>query len=148
MRIYLDTCCYNRPYDNQGYMTIAMEAKAIHFIQDEIKSGKLEMVSSYILRYENENSPFLLKKFYIEEFLQKNSSIYVSEANEDEIHRIAEDIMLTGIKKHDAYHIACALFAKCDYFLTTDKRILKYVSDSLIITNPLKFVEVYGGKEK
>ena len=38
MRIYLDNCCYNRPYDNQTQIRISLETQAkldIHnFIRD------------------------------------------------------------------------------------------------------------------
>ncbi len=37
IRIYLDMCCYNRPYDDQSQMRIAMEAQAKIYIQDMIK---------------------------------------------------------------------------------------------------------------
>ena len=27
MRVYLDMCCYNRPYDDQSQLKVAMEAE-------------------------------------------------------------------------------------------------------------------------
>ncbi|MBR1553265.1 MAG: hypothetical protein IJ631_04550 [Schwartzia sp.] len=123
-----------------------MEAKAVKLIQSKIKNGDIELVSSYVLEYENENNPFLMKRLYIENFIEDYSSIYVSESKEKEIKTIAKGIIDTGVKKHDAYHIACALIAECDYFLTTDKRVLKYKNDRLLLLNPMEFVESYGGK--
>ena len=29
MLIYLDNCCYNRPYDDQSYMRINLETQAV-----------------------------------------------------------------------------------------------------------------------
>lgn len=29
MRIYLDNCCYNRPYDDQSYLNVSLETQAI-----------------------------------------------------------------------------------------------------------------------
>ncbi len=40
MRIYLDNCCYNRPYDSQESFKISMETRAKLYVQDEIISGK------------------------------------------------------------------------------------------------------------
>lgn len=37
----------------------------------------------------------------------------------------AESLADKGFKAHDALHIACAVFSDCEYFLTTDKRVLK-----------------------
>lgn len=34
MRIYLDNCSYNRPYDNQSQMKIYLETQAKLHIQD------------------------------------------------------------------------------------------------------------------
>lgn len=35
MLIYLDNCCYNRPYDNQSYVSIFIESQAKLFIQEQ-----------------------------------------------------------------------------------------------------------------
>ena len=49
--------------------------------------------------------------------------------------------MQTGVKTNDAYHVACAIFAACDYFLTTDDRLLKYSTPKIQLLNPLDFVK-------
>lgn len=59
LRIYLDNCCYNRPYDDQLQIRISLEAQAKIFIQNAIKLGKIELATSYILVYENNKNPFL-----------------------------------------------------------------------------------------
>jgi len=35
-RVYLDNCCFNRPYDNQSYLKIELETKAKLKIQEMI----------------------------------------------------------------------------------------------------------------
>ena len=55
MRVYLDNCCYNRPYDDQSQLTISLETQAKLQIQKMIKNDELELVSSYMLRKENEH---------------------------------------------------------------------------------------------
>ncbi len=54
--------------------------------------------------------------------------------------------MYTGVKHADACHVACAIIANCDYFLTTDKRLLKYKSSEIEILNPIDFIKVLGDK--
>ena len=49
MRIYLDNCCFNRPFDDQKQLRIRIEAEAKLNIQENIRAGKLELVWSYIL---------------------------------------------------------------------------------------------------
>lgn len=36
MKIYLDNCCYNRPYDDQSQLRIHQEAEAKLYVQDMI----------------------------------------------------------------------------------------------------------------
>ena len=49
-------------------------------------------------------------------------------------------VMETGVKPMDAYHVACAIHAGCDYLVTTDKRLLKYGDESIKLVNPVDFV--------
>ena len=58
MRVYLDNCCYNRPYDDQTSTTISLETQAKLKIQELIKNQKIELVTSYMLAYENNANPF------------------------------------------------------------------------------------------
>lgn len=53
MRIYLDNCSYNRPYDDQSQMRIYLETQAKLHIQNMIKQNKLKLVTSYVIDYEN-----------------------------------------------------------------------------------------------
>ena len=52
-RLYLDNCCFNRPYDNQEQLKIYLETQAKLAIQEQIITGKYELIWSYILEYEN-----------------------------------------------------------------------------------------------
>lgn len=77
MRIYLDNCCYNRPYDDQTQLRISLESQAKLHIQDMIKDGKLELVASYVLTYENSRNRFVVKRTAISRFLEDNASFYI-----------------------------------------------------------------------
>jgi len=43
-RIYLDNCCYNRPYDNQSLKAISLEAEAKLYVQVK-KASRLKEIS-------------------------------------------------------------------------------------------------------
>ncbi|MFA5906222.1 MAG: hypothetical protein WC836_19995, partial [Desulfobacula sp.] len=58
MRIYLDNCCFNRPFDDQSKIRIMLEAEAKLKIQGDILEKKFELVWSYILEAENMANPF------------------------------------------------------------------------------------------
>jgi predicted nucleic acid-binding protein len=141
MRIYLDNCCFNRPYDDQSSITISLETQAKLYIQNLIHQGKIEMVTSYMLMYENGQNPYEMRQKAITEFIEKNTTVYVSEAKQEAIVQKAQEIMQTGVKYKDACHVSCAIFAECDYFLTTDNRLLKYKTDEIKMMNPLNFIK-------
>ena len=48
MKIYLDNCCFNRPFDDQSQLRILLEAEAKLRIQENIRSGTFELVWSYV----------------------------------------------------------------------------------------------------
>ena len=48
--------------------------------------------------------------------------------------------METGIKEKDAYHVACAIKAECNYFVTTDDRLLKFQSEKIKLVTPGEFI--------
>ena len=142
MKIYLDNCCYNRPYDDQSQLKISLETQAKLYIQDGIKDGVYELVTSFILRYENSANPYNIRKSSIESFIDLYSSIYVSSDDIDRIKELSKDIINTGVKAKDALHVACAIYSECDYFISTDRRLLKYKSDRVRIVDPLEFIRL------
>lgn len=144
IKVYLDTCCYNRPYDDQTQLRINLEAQAKLFIQKQIVDGKLELIYSFISVYENSQNPYSIRKNAISDFFS-NASIYINEDNVNVIKQRASEIMKTGIKTKDALHISCAVEGKADYFLTTDIRLLKYSSDEVKIINPIDLITILEG---
>lgn len=140
VKVYLDNCCYNRPYDDQSYIRISLETQAKLFVQEEIKNEKLLLATSYILLYEISKNPHSATKQAIINFVNNYSEVYVTSKNKTEIEKLADEIQLTGVKNMDALHVACAIFANADYFLTTDDRLLKYTTNKIKIMNPVTFV--------
>ena len=143
-KVYLDNCCFNRPYDDQTQLRIELETKSKLNIQQQIVEKKLLLVSSVILEFENNDNPYFIRKIAVMNFL-KNAREYVDES--EEMFNLAREINQKGIKIKDASHLACAIIAKCDYFLTTDDRLLKYKDDRIRIINPIDFILIKGGNE-
>jgi predicted nucleic acid-binding protein len=136
-RIYLDNCCFNRPYDDQTQLKIYLETQAKLYAQSLVCEKKIELVWSFILAFENSQNIFIAKKNAISQW-ENLSSSFVEKS--EEIRKIAKEIMTTGIKAADAAHVACAIAANCDYFITVDKRLLKYQDQRIIICNPIEFI--------
>lgn len=140
MKIYLDNCSFNRPFDDQSQIRIKLESEAKLKIQEEIRSGTYKLIWSYMLDYENDKNPFQerkeqigkWKKYAIEDIVEDDSIIEAAVA-----------ISQKGMKKIDSLHIACAIKAGADYFLTTDDGILKKATliEGIKITDPIGFIK-------
>ena len=140
MKIYLDNCCYNRPFDDQKQIKIQLETIAKLHIQNKIKIGVYDLVWSYVLDYENKNNPYDDKKFQISDW-RFIATENISEENE-EIILTAERLQAEkNFKTYDALHISCAIFAKCDYFITVDKKLLNTPVDEIKIVSPINFLQ-------
>jgi predicted nucleic-acid-binding protein len=140
LRIYLDNCCFNRPYDDQNAPKIQFETQAKLFIQGLILNKEVELVWSYILKYENSRNIFESKKSAISQWEALSSQFVGASPN---IVFLAEQIVATGIKAFDALHIACAIVAGCDYCITVDKRMEKYNDNRIVMCNPMTFLNYY-----
>ena len=46
MRVYLDNCMFNRPFDDQVQIRIRLESEAKLYVQDKIKSKGIELISA------------------------------------------------------------------------------------------------------
>lgn len=140
MRIYLDNCCYNRPFDDQGQLKVRLETEAKLHIQRLMRLGAVEYVWSDMLVVEAEDCPDIDKQ---EKILSWRHGACVFVEITPSIERHAEQIMGLGVKDADAIHLACAASANCDWFFTTDKGILNKVGNlgAMRVANPLRFIE-------
>ena len=139
MRIYLDNCTFNRPFDNQNQLKIKLETEAKLFIQQEILTGTYELVWSYILEYENNQNQYEDRRNAI--YSWKNIAKIFCVEN-DTIIKYAENLYQKNIRVKDAIHIACSVYTKSDYFITTDKQLYNLKINDIKIMNPLTFLDI------
>ena len=146
MKIYLDNCCFNRPYDSQTAERIKLETEAKLYIQSMVVEGKLSLVWSFMLDYENSANPYPDQREAVAEW-KAQAKHYIS-ALEGIRERGMNIEKVTGIKSKDALHLACALEAKCDYFITTDRIFLKKAQAvrEIQTINPVDFVMILEDK--
>ncbi len=140
MKIYLDNCCFNRPFDDQSQLRIRLESEAKLKIQEDIRSGLYRLIWLYILDYENSKNPFQERR----EQIVKWRAYAIEDIKENKkIVKVATMINQYGIKKLDSLHIACAIKAKADYFLTTDDGLLRKSTlvKGIKITDPIGFIK-------
>ena len=140
IRVYLDNCCYNRPYDDQSQVRISLESQAKLEIQARIKDGRIKLVTSYMTEYENAQNPIESRRKNIAQFQKENENVYVKSTAVEKNLNMIEDVESTGIKHKDAIHIVCAKLAEADYLVSTDDRLLKYQTNDLQLVTPIEFL--------
>jgi hypothetical protein len=143
MRIYLDHCAYNRPFDDQTNIKNQLETTAKLYIQNQIRQGKYDLVWSYMSDLENGNNPNLENKNSIQ--LWENIAKYKSS---EAILARGKQIGQNKIRPNDALHISCAIESQCEYFITTDEGLTKKTIDGIKIVNPIDFIRTEGEKNE
>lgn len=143
MKIYMDVCCLNRPFDDQNQDRIHLEAESVLSILSFVEKGKWHLLNSDAILYEINKIPDTERKIKVrfvislaKEYIRLNKKIFER----------AEQIQKIGVKSFDALHVACAEAGKADIFLTTDDQLLKKLrqhSDKIKVkaANPLEWVE-------
>jgi len=139
-KIYLDNCCYNRPFDDQSQIRISLEAQAKLHIQRCVINKEYDLLYSYMSVYENSENPNPERRNSISNFF-RYATEYIGINKSDVIETHAESLKKWNIKSNDAIHLACAMEGKCNYFITTDDGILKncYGMD-IHVCSPIIFI--------
>jgi len=126
MRIYLDLCCFNRPYDDQRQTRIRLETEAKLVLQQKVRDGQCELVWSSILDFENAKSPFPEHRTAIAEW-RRLAVMHVSA--DPSVLDMARSLLALGIGEYDALHVACAIRAGAELFVSTDDRLIRKLRD-------------------
>ncbi len=139
MRVYLDNCCYNRPFDDQNQLKILIESLAKLSIQQQMRDGTLEYAWSSVLDYEIGKSKLVDRTERIKPW---KHGAAVNVLVDDSIRQRAKKLEVLGVKPMDALHVACAESANCDWFLTTDRDLIKKTNNlsTMQIANPVDFI--------
>ena len=138
-RVYLDTCCYGRLFDDQNILDIRRETDAIAHVQQEIQNDNIELAWSFVLDYENARNPRDDRKADVASW--KAFAVVEIRRDAETLQQLGRAIEKKGIHTMDALHIACAIKACCRFFLTTDKKLLNKRVEDITILNPLSFVQ-------
>lgn len=143
VKLYLDVCCLQRPFDDQTQARIRLEAEAIKLILDRIEDGQFEWLTSEVVDYEiaqNPDAERALKAKLLADHAGKKVIVDTIEtARAGELERL-------GFTGFDALHLACAESGDADVFLTTDDKLMKRairVSKKLDVrvANPLQWAQ-------
>lgn len=144
MRLYLDTCFLNRPFDNQSDDRIRLETEALEVVLAHADAGQWTIAGSGVLDLEIARTADPLRREALQEMLARAAT---GRVQLDEPHAaLARAIAARGIGGFDALHLACAVQAGVDVFLTTDDRLVRRagrMSDLVVVavSLPLRWLE-------
>ena len=141
LKLYLDNCCYNRPFDDLRQEKNNLEAQAIKLIIDKYWKDEFEIYTSDALVIEMNNIKDHIKKAKVLEVYNKLNLINIPFSNN--IIKRASELRKYNIKNMDSLHIAYAESSNIDYFITTDKLLINASSRANLnvkVINPISFI--------
>jgi hypothetical protein len=142
MKLYLDLCVYNRPFDYQGQERVTLETEAFIYLIEQIEKGRYDLACSEALVYENSKNPDNLRKEQISSYFDLAKDFITLKEPDFERARVLRTI---GFLDMDALHIASAEKGRIDFFITCDDSIVNLYKRNVDnvkveITNLLEFV--------
>lgn len=141
MIAYLDNSFLNRPFDDPSIALNRLEAEVLSFTIEEIRKGKIALVNSSVIQYENSINPFAERRSFIEELL-KLAHLYQNRTLkiEQEAKKIMKELKISPI---DALHLASATLSKVDFFITCDYNVIRKFKGKLKVISPIEFLKHY-----
>ena len=140
MKIYMDNCCYYRPFDDQTQDRILIETDAVLSVISRCDTGDWKLLGSEVLDYE-------ISKVKDAAKFQKADMLYKAAKTKilltPEIKQRANELQQYGIKSMDALHLSSAESGGADVYLTTDDNLIKCAKASntkMNVTNPVHWI--------
>jgi predicted nucleic acid-binding protein len=122
IKIYLDTCCYNRPFDDLSREYVKSEAESVLKIIELSTQYKLQLVSSEFVKYEISQIKDSGKRNKILEIYNYDEFYVLT----NQIESLAKYYRTFNLKTFDSLHLATAEVHNIDVLLTTDSDFIKY----------------------
>ena len=122
MRIYFDACCLNRPFDDQTADRIREETTALEQIWAMLDGESRLWVSSEVIEAELAMNPDRLRREAVT-YLASGADIVLRLTHAAV--ETARELRRARIPSYDSLHLAVALHGGCDFFLTTDDRLIR-----------------------
>lgn len=141
LKLYLDNCCYSRPFDDLQQEKNNLEAQAIKIIINKYYNNEFKIYTSDALVFEIKNIKNIIKREKVLYVYNKLNLTNIEFSNK--IIKRAYEIRTYNIKDMDALHIAYAESLDIDYLITTDRQMINASSRANLkikVINPINFV--------
>jgi len=127
IKLFLDLCVFNRPFDYQGQERIALETGAFIYLLEQIEKENYILICSEALVYENNQNPDSLRRERISTYFELAKDFIKLEESDFNRARFLNEI---GFPDMDALHIAIAEKGGIDFF-TCDDRIVHHYKENI-----------------
>lgn len=125
MRIYLDVCSLNRPFDDHAQDRVRLESEAVLTVLSRAETENWILLTSEVVDIEIYKMPDDNRRQRVS-ILSSTSQSYI--VVDEETEKRATELEALGFKSFDALHIACAEKGRADVLLTTDDDLLRKAS--------------------
>ena len=142
MKIYLDVCCLNRPFDDQTQDRVHLESESIITILEHCERKDWLLVSSEVIDFEVARISDINRRQEVYAFLALcRDFIEICQS----IEARAKELQKMSFAAYDALHIACAEESAADVFLTTDDSLFKKALQNrenikIRVANPIMWI--------
>ena len=118
--IYLDLCVLKRLFDEESPGRIRLEAEAVVDILGAAEQGQLRIVRSAALEEENALNPV---GWRMRETAHTTASFGPVRPTTEKVVELAREFVAKGLGAMDALHVASAIDAGAEVFVTVDRRL-------------------------
>jgi len=141
-KLYLDTCCYGRLYDNLTEdIQVLMEAGAIMQIVVLARAFGYIIYGSMAVEDEIEANQDESKRMDARGFYDRTVTARANHV-ESVLNHYVPLARAVGIRGQDIFHLCYAIASDVDYLITTDKKFLKAAAKLTLpikVINPMNF---------
>lgn len=143
IRIYLDTCCFNRPFDDQTQLRVQLESRAVLRVLEHVRRNEWALIGSDAIDAELAAIRDPERRRRVIEFASAETEHVSIDAELGRRQQLLERI---GFGGYDSAHIACAEAAGAEVLLTTDDALIRRARRlqhqlALRVTNPVSWLE-------
>lgn len=141
LKVYLDNCCYSRPFDDLRQEKVNLEANAIEDIFSKCANKEIAIYKSIAIDFEIAKINLDNKRRQVEDLYDAMELTEIDFS--EEIKKRAIDLRRYNIKDMDSLHLAFAESKDVDYFITTDRLLInasKRANLKIKVINPIEFI--------
>lgn len=142
MRIYLDVCCLNRPFDDQAQDRVRLESEAVLTILSRGQTEGWTLLGGEVIDIEISKIPDNNRRQKVSILASMLQSYVVVD---EDTEKRAVELEALGFKSFDSLHIACAEKGRANVLLTTDDELVRKGAEkkavlTVRVENPVKWL--------